>query len=128
MYIRSHIPYQCIDMNRIRTATAPICVCVMLHATSRGQSPVVQDVRARNRRLGSRPAKWCVFSFVTQSRSLAIGQLSMQSYFKESFDLAGYGFSKDHNYHSWEFRSNVSDTWPLWSSILGHINAAPDNR
>ena len=77
---------------------------------------------------GAAPAKWCVFSFVTQSRSLAIGQLSMQSYFKESFDLAGYGFSKDHYYHSWEFRSNVSDTWPLWSSILGHINAAPDNQ
>ena len=35
------MPYQCVHMNRIRTAAAPIRVCVMLHATSRGLSPVV---------------------------------------------------------------------------------------
>ncbi|MCQ2394060.1 MAG: hypothetical protein MJ249_07200, partial [Kiritimatiellae bacterium] len=78
---------------------------------------------------GAERAKWCVFSFVTRAKSLAIGQLPMSGFFKNNANLEG-GFScgSDHYYHSWEFRSNCWRTSPLWTDILHHIKKEPDGK
>ena len=81
---------------------------------------------------GAERAKWCVFSFVTRAKSLAIGQVDMGEVFgdkettpvdeKRNINLeTAYGFSNHHYYHSYEFRSNSSDTWSLWCSIMKQI-------
>ena len=53
-------------------------------------------------------ARWCVFSFVAYTRSLAVGQMEMEDVFNRSCDLKkDYSFQKTHYYHSLEFRSNI---------------------
>ncbi len=71
---------------------------------------------------GGECAKWCAFSFVVQSRSLAIGQLNMDSIFKSNYNLQEmFNFTEVHYDHSHEFRSSISDTWYLWGLVLSEI-------
>ena len=78
---------------------------------------------------GAERAKWCVFSFVTRAKSLAIGQLPMSGCFTDNANLEGdFSCGSDHYYHSWEFRSNCWRTSPLWTDILHHIKKEPDGK
>ena len=72
---------------------------------------------------GGEIAKWCVFSFVVNSRSLAIGQVDMRGVFVDSANLEEiYQLSERHYGHSFEFRSNICYTWRLWEEVMRGIN------
>ena len=67
-------------------------------------------------------ARWCIFAFVAYTRALAVGQLDMNGVFNRSCDLANdYELGKTHYHHSFEFRSNIIDTYAIWSNIMKEI-------
>lgn len=67
--------------------------------------------------------RWCVFSFVTPTRSLAFGQLPMEGVVNKSLNLPEMqGYKDSHYFHSWQFRSDVTATYGVWREIRLAIN------
>ena len=61
--------------------------------------------------------------FVAYTRALAVGQLNMGKIFNQNYDLAKkYNFTSVHYDHSLEFRSNIIDTYAIWSDITKEIS------
>ncbi len=71
--------------------------------------------------VGDEWARWCVFSFVTPTRSLAFGQLDMNGVVNRKVSLKDYGYGNDHYGHSRQFRSNITDVFEIWSIVKDEI-------